>query len=167
MEAVAITDLGKYEAARPIIDRYVAGEKSLMGMLLDIQDEFNFLPEAVLLAVAEETGIPLAHLYGLATFYDGFSLKARGRNHIECCTGTACVVRGARTILTELVTELGISPGGLTDDSAFSLETVHCFGACAHGPILVAGGEYYGYVTQAKAREIVEKLRKSQKEARK
>jgi NADH-quinone oxidoreductase subunit E len=165
MEVATVTDLGKYEAARLIIDQYIGGEKTLIGMLLGVQEEFNFLPQTVLTAIAEETGIPLAHLYGLATFYDGFSLTAQGRNHIKCCTGTACVVRGSRTILAELITEIGVSPGEVTDDNAFSLEAVHCFGACAHGPILITGEEYHGYVTSAKAREIVQKLRKTDEEA--
>lgn len=164
MEAATVTDLGKYEAARLIIDQYIAGEKTLIGMLLDIQDEFNFIPQTVLTAIAEETGLPLAHLYGVVTYYDGFSLTAQGRNHIKCCTGTACVVRGSRAILTELVIEMGINPGEVTDDDAFSLEAVHCFGACAHGPILVTGEEYHGYVTSAKVREIIGKLRRADEE---
>lgn len=167
MEAATVTDLENYEAARLIIDQYITGEKTLIGMLLDIQDEFNFIPQTVLTAIAEETGLPLAHLYGVVTYYDGFSLTAKGRNHIKCCTGTACVVRGSRAILTELVIEMGINPGEVTDDDAFSLEAVHCFGACAHGPILVTGDEYHGYVTSAKAREIIGKLRRADEETNK
>lgn len=166
MEVATVTDLGKYEPARPMIDQYIAGERALIGLLLDIQDEFNFLPQPVLTAVAEEAGVPLSHLYGLATFYDAFSLTAQGRNHVKCCTGTACVVRGSRAILSELVTELGIGPGDVTDGDAFSLEVVHCFGACAHGPILVTGEEYHGYVTSVKVREIIGTLRKADEEAR-
>ncbi|MCP4230496.1 MAG: NAD(P)H-dependent oxidoreductase subunit E [bacterium] len=167
MAVATVTDLGKYEEARVFIDQYIIGEKALIGMLLDIQDEFNFLPQIVLTAIAEETGIPLARLYGVVTYYDGFSLTAQGRNHVKCCTGTACVVRGSRSIVTDLITELSIRPGEVTDDGAFSLEAVHCFGACAHGPILVTGEDYHGLVTSAKTREIIGELRRADEEAKK
>ena len=152
------------EPVRPLVDAYITGEKVLIELLLDVQEMYNFLPQGVLEFVAEEAKVPIGRLYSLATFYSAFSLTPKGRNHIKCCTGTACVVRGSRAILTNLVEELGIGPGDVTEDGAFSLEVVHCLGACALGPILVTGEEYHGHVTQPKVREIVNELRKADQE---
>jgi len=149
------------EPVKPLVDAYIMGEKVLIELLLDVQESYNFLPQKVLEFIAEEANVPIGRLYSLATFYSAFSLTPKGRNHLKCCTGTACVVRGSRAILTNLVGELGIGPGDVTDDGAFSLEVVHCLGACALGPIVVTGEEYHGHVTQPKVREIVNAIRKA------
>jgi NADH-quinone oxidoreductase subunit E len=111
-------------------------------------------------AVANELGVSLVDVYGVATFYRSFSLTPRG-NHLFCvCQGTACHVRGAPVILEELQRQLGIRSGETTPDQEFTLETVNCVGACALGPIVVVDGQYFSNVGTAKARLIVKKARR-------
>ena len=103
-------------------------------------------------------GLPIAQIYGVATFYRAFSLKPKGKNHICVCTGTACHVRQANVIVNQLETKLGIKAGETTQDQNFSLETVNCLGACALGPLVTANDVYYGNMTATKVDRMLEKL---------
>ncbi|MCK4595077.1 NAD(P)H-dependent oxidoreductase subunit E [bacterium] len=152
------------EPVRPLIESYRSGEKTIIELMLDIQGVYNYLPREVVEFVAEEAGVPISILYSLATFYSAISLTPRGRNHIRCCIGTACVVRGSQFVLENLKRELGIESGEVTEDGAFSLEEVHCLGACALGPIITRGEKFYGHVTKSRVREIINTLRRADQE---
>ncbi len=104
---------------------------------------------------SERLAVPLERLLGAATFYNAFTTTPKGRHHVKVCTGTACVVRGARSVLETVIGELSIAPGEVTDNGAFSLENVHCVGACALGPVVVVGGEYHGHMTTKKAAQVM------------
>jgi len=117
---------------------------SLISALEEIQGRYRYLPQEALILVSERLGVPLSQVYSVATFYNAFSLKRRGRHEVCVCVGTACHVRGAKRVLTRLEDNLGIKPGETTPDWNYSLDTVHCLGACALGPIVVVDGEYSG-----------------------
>ena len=78
-----------------ICDRYVGENTPLMMILSDIQKEYGYIPLEVQEIVSEKTGIPVAEIYGVVTFYSFFSLKPKGKFVIGCCLGTACYVKGA------------------------------------------------------------------------
>ena len=102
--------------------------------------------------------LPIAQIYGVATFYKSFSLEPKGRNHICVCTGTACHVRQASIIVGKLERDLKIKAGETTEDKEYSLETVNCLGACALGPLVTANGEYFGNMTVDKTDKMLKKL---------
>jgi NADH:ubiquinone oxidoreductase subunit E len=131
--------------------------KFLIPVLQDIQERYRYLPEELLLEVAEKLGRPLRDVYGVATFYRAFSLTPKGEHIVTVCLGTACHVRGGARIADTLSRELRIEPGDTTDDMRFTLETVNCLGCCAIGPIVVVDGEYYGMVDNRKALSILRK----------
>lgn len=141
-----------------ILDKYPKSPSSLMPILQDIQIEFNYLPKESLIYVSNNTDIPLSQVYNVATFYNAFSLVPRGRHIISVCMGTACHVRGAGKILSELERRLGIMAGETTQDMKFTLESVNCLGACALGPVMVIDGEYFGKVSPDKISSILEKF---------
>ena len=149
------------ERAETVVENFRQRQASLIELLLDIQDEFNYVPENVVLMASARLGVPLEKLLGLTTFYNAFSDAPQGRVHIKVCTGTACIVRGAQAILEKVIEETGVTPGETSDDGEFSLESVHCVGACALGPIIVANEEYHGHVSSAKAAEIIKQLKAS------
>lgn len=128
---------------------------SLMGVLEEVQARYHYLPKDALILISESMGVPLSQTYGVATFYNAFSLKPKGRHVINVCTGTACMVRGARKVLERISNRLGIQPGETTEDGQFTLETVNCLGACALGPVVVADGAYSGEMTGARAEELL------------
>lgn len=143
-----------------IIDRSGADPEALIGILQDIQAEWNYLPVPVLKRVAERLDVPYNRVWAVVTFYEAFTLEPLGRYHIQICTGTACHVRDAAGIVRALEDELMIGPGQTTPDGMFSLECAHCLGTCAMGPVLAVDEEFYGHLNRAKALKIVEELRR-------
>jgi NADH-quinone oxidoreductase subunit E len=145
-------------AIHNIVDHYQAKPTALIMVLQDIQKHYRYLPKEALKLTAQKMGLPIAQIYGVATFYRTFSLKPKGKNHICVCTGTACHVRQANVIVNKLETKLGIRAGETTKDQNYSLETVNCLGACALGPLVTANDVYYGNMTATKVDRMIEKL---------
>jgi len=136
----------------------------LIPILQDIQESYKYLPEEFLIKVAEKLQIPLIDVYGVATFYQSFSLIPKGEHIIIVCLGTACYIRGGIKIVDVLTRELDIKPGETTKDNKFTLETVNCLGCCAIGPVMVIDNEIHGNLTTNKLGKILNKLRKKEKD---
>jgi len=142
-----------------IIENHNGKLGGLMTILEDIQSEYGYLPEMSLRLVADETGVSLVDIFGVATFYHSFSLKPQGK-HLACvCLGTACHVRGAAMVVEELERQLGIKVGQTTPDGEFTLETANCLGACAIGPVITVDGHYFSKVDTTKVKLILKKAR--------
>ncbi|KYK38715.1 MAG: NADH-quinone oxidoreductase subunit NuoE [Theionarchaea archaeon] len=147
-----------------ILDKWNYDNSCLISILLDVQDEYNYLPEEALTTVAEKLGVPLINVYSVATFYKVFSLTPRGKHLISVCVGTACHVRGGQRILDRIQRYLSIAPGETTDDNLFTLETVRCLGCCALGPVMVVDDSYYSHMTTKMAGTILNKYRREEVE---
>jgi len=132
----------------------------LIPVLQDIQEYFKYLPEEFLIQVAKKLRIPLIDVYGVATFYQSFSLVPKGEHIIVVCLGTACYIRAGKKIVDVLTNELDIEPGSITKDKKFSLETVNCLGCCAIGPIVLIDDKYYGEMTPQKIIKLIKTLKR-------
>ncbi len=126
-----------------ICDRYANETTPLMMILSDIQTEYGYIPVEVQELVSEKTGISVAEIYGVVTFYSFFSLKPKGKYVIGCCLGTACYVKGAQQIIDKFSELLGIAPGGTTEDGLFTLDALRCIGACGIAPAVTINGKVY------------------------
>ncbi len=133
-------------------------DKSLMALLEEVQARYRYLPKDALILISERVGVPLSQAYSVATFYNAFSLKPKGRHIINICLGTACIVRGSRKVMERISDRLGIKPGETTEDGEFTLETVNCLGACALGPIIVFDGAYSGQMNASKADALLREV---------
>lgn len=158
MEAVVNTQL-----VEDIVDRHGNVPASLIAVLQDIQQEYRYVPEAAMAEVSRIMDIPAARIYGVATFYENFSLEPKGKYVIKICDGTACHVRKSIPILNELrkILQLG-SDDHTTSDGLFTLETVSCLGACGLAPVFTVNETVYGKMTPQSAREVIETIRKEE-----
>ena len=93
-----------------ICDRYADERTPLMMILSDVQKEYGYIPLEVQELVSERTGISVAEIYGVVTFYSFFSLNPKGKYVIGCCLGTACYVKGAQQVIDKFSEILGIKP---------------------------------------------------------
>jgi NADH-quinone oxidoreductase subunit E len=134
---------------------------NLIALLQRAQNEFGYLPEPVVQAIARESGVPAARIYGIITFYAQFSTEPSGRHKIFVCHGTACHVAGASRITEALEQELAVADGGTTPDMEFTLGSVACMGACSQAPVMRVGDETYGNLGADQTRKIVRDLMKS------
>jgi len=142
-----------------ICDKY-SGEKTPLIMILsEIQKEFGYVPLEVQEVVSEKTGISVAEIYGVVTFYSFFSLKPKGKYVIGCCLGTACYVKGAQQIIDQFCEILGIQPGETTKDCLFTIDALRCIGACAAAPAVTINGKIYARVKVGDVAGIIAEYR--------
>ncbi|MBQ3131723.1 MAG: NAD(P)H-dependent oxidoreductase subunit E [Clostridia bacterium] len=142
-----------------ICDRYAEERTPLMMILSDIQKEYGYIPLEVQEIVSEKTGISVAEIYGVVTFYSFFSLKPKGKYIIGCCLGTACYVKGAQQIIDKFSEVLGIAPGETTADGMFTIDALRCIGACGIAPAVTINGKVYPKMTVDKVPEVVKEYR--------
>ena len=145
---------------KEIIARYKNEKTPLMMILSDIQKEYGYIPLDVQELVSDETGIPVAEIYGVVTFYSFFSLNPKGKYVVGVCLGTACYVKGSQQIIDKFSELLGIKPGETTADGLFTLSALRCIGACSIAPAVNINGKVYPKMTVAKVQELVDEYRK-------
>ena len=109
------------------------------------------------------TLIPISRVYSVATFYENFSLEAKGEHIIKVCTGTACHVRKSEPIYNALREELKLTGKKKTsDDGKFTLETVACLGACGLAPVMTIDGEVHSKMTPEAAVALIDGIRRKE-----
>lgn len=155
-------DMSKVDA---IIDRHAVEHGGLIPSLLDLQNEYHYLPQEALQRVSEQMEIPLMRVFQVASFYKAFSLEPRGKHLITVCLGTACHVRGGVRLVEQIGRLLDVEPGETTRDRQFTLETVNCLGCCALGPVMVLDGKYYGSMAASKVDRVLNKYREAEEAA--
>jgi NADH:ubiquinone oxidoreductase subunit E len=148
------------DSVREIVGKHAGDRGAMMSILEEVQAKYGYLPAEALRTVAEQTGRPLADIYGIATFYRFFRLQPRGTHLCSVCLGTACHVRGAPVVRQEFEQRLGVKAGDTTPDREFTLETVNCLGACALGPIAVIDGSYFSNVSRTKVGSVIDQARR-------
>ena len=142
-----------------ICERYATEKTPLMMILSDIQNEYGYIPLDVQKIVSEKTGISVAEIYGVVTFYSFFSLEPKGKYIIGCCLGTACYVKGAQQVIDKFSEILGIRAGETTADSLFTIDALRCIGACGIAPAVSINGKVYPKMTVDKVAAVVEEYR--------
>ena len=142
-----------------ICDRYVDERTPLMMILSDVQKEYGYIPLEVQELVSERTGISVAEIYGVVTFYSFFSLKPKGKYVIGCGLGTACDGKGAQQIIEKFSDLLHIKPGEASDDGLFTLDALRCIGACGIAPAVTINGTVYPKMTVDGVPQIIESYR--------
>ncbi len=145
-----------------ICDKYKGYNTPLIMILSDIQKDFGYVPLDVQKLVSKRTGISLAEIYGVVTFYSFFSLEPKGKYVIGVCLGTACYVKGAQQILDQFCDILGIRPGETSDDGLFTIDSLRCIGACGIAPAISINGKVIPKVTVAQVSQIVAQYRSNE-----
>ncbi len=145
------------EKVENLIESYIDKKEQLISLLQDVQAEFNYIPQDVLVRISQKLEIPLSQVFSVATFFQAFSLKPRGRHTITVCLGTACHIKGGQRLVDKMGRDYDLKPGETTEDMRFSLETANCLGCCALGPVVVIDGKYESKVTPDKLDKILKK----------
>ncbi len=144
------------------IEEFGNKESCLISILQRAQEHYRYLPREIFPYLSEKLGISEAKIYGVATFYENFSLESKGKYVIKVCDGTACHVRHSIPILEALRKELKLSESKkTTDDHMFTVETVSCLGACSSAPALTLNDEIYPSMTPEKAVALINSLKEN------
>lgn len=143
------------ELLREILPSYQGEKNELIPILIEVQANFGYLPEEAILLIAGFLNIAEGQIYSVASFYAQFRLTPVGRQRITVCRGTACHIRGAPQVLSEIGREVGIEGEGTTSDLEYTLETVACIGCCALAPCIRINDAVHGEMTVAKVKEVL------------
>jgi len=144
------------------IDEWKVKPGSLIMILHKTQETFGYISRQSATQISRMTGIPLARVYGVITFYHFFKTTKPGKFKISVCLGTACYLKGGGDLIEEARSHLGLQPGGVTEDGLFSIDEVRCVGCCGLAPVMVVGNDTYGKLTKDKIPDIIAKYRNSQ-----
>ncbi len=150
-------DLGKLDA---IIDQHQHEKWGLIPLLQDVQEEYGYIPPETIEPIAAALNLFPSQVQGVITFYAGFSLKPKGKYVCKVCRGTACHVKGGRSILKLMKQELDLQEGETSEDYQFTLETVACLGACFLAPTMMINRDYFGKLSPPKVTSVLGEYRK-------
>lgn len=153
---------------RERLDRIIENHRSLrwalIPLLQKVQEEFGFIPPESIEPIAAAMKVFPSQVQGVVGFYSGFSLKPKGRYVLRACRGTACHVKGSRSLLRFMERELGLREGETSPDHRFTLETVACLGTCFLAPVMMVNQTYFGKLSPAKVSTVLAQYRNGKKD---
>ncbi|MGD8702718.1 MAG: NAD(P)H-dependent oxidoreductase subunit E [Desulfosarcina sp.] len=145
-----------WQQVNDIIEKYQSDNESLLMIMQDISDLYNYVPPEVVPVLVKKLGVRESLIYSVATFYKTISLEPRGRFIVSVCTGTACHVLGAEKITEALEEKLEVKEGGTSLDGLFTLEAVRCVGCCASGPVVTVNKDTHGGLDRSQALKMID-----------
>ena len=146
----------------PLIEKYKGKKGNMIPLLQGTQEMYGYIPREAFQKLADETGLKLSEMYGVATFYAQFRLNPVGKHIVKVCHGTACHVQNANELTDALEEALKIKDGETTEDGLFTLESVACLGCCSLAPVMMIGDDTFGKLTGAQSVKIVKNIRISE-----
>jgi formate dehydrogenase subunit gamma len=151
------TDTAARTAA--IVEEMRGLEGPLLPILHGVQEEFGFVPQEALTAIAEALNLSKAEVYGVATFYHDFRREPAGRHVLKLCRAEACQSMGADALHARLQQLLGLSFGETATDGSVTLEATYCLGLCACSPSAMLDGEVIGRLDEARIEELAAEVK--------
>ena len=128
-----------------------------MRVLQGAQDIYGYLPIEVQKRISIGLEVPMAEIYGVATFYSQFALNPKGEVAIAVCLGTACYVKGSGDLINKVTEIIGIEAGQTSSDGKYSLDATRCIGACGLAPVLTINDDVYGRLAVGDVKDILAK----------
>jgi len=153
-----VSEQRKYDFKK---QHYVGEEGRLIPLLQRAQETDGYITRERIAEIHSQCGIPVAQIYGVATFYAQFRLSPVGKNLIKVCHGTACHVSGANAITEAIEKQLGICTGETTPDKLFTIETVSCLGCCSLAPVIMINNDTHGNLTEKEVKKVLKQYQKA------
>jgi NADH-quinone oxidoreductase subunit E len=138
---------------------YPTRRSAVMAALRLAQEKHGWLSPEAIREVADALDDTPAYCYSIASFYDMYHLEPVGTHMVEVCTNLSCALAGAQAVLEAFANELGVQPGGTTEDGEVTLRAVECAGGCGRAPVVVVDHVYHEPTRPEDVPEIVARLR--------
>jgi len=159
MQQVAAPPEDEISKTLQLIEHKEHDPNHLVKLLQEIQAELGYVPETAQRLVAQKTNTPASQIYGILSFYNFFRLFPPGRHRLTVCLGTACYVKGSRSILKEITSRYELEPGQTTGNRRFSLDIVRCVGCCAIGPVMTVNDRIYGRMKPGNVKTVLREFK--------
>ena len=145
------------EQVKSIISECCQDRWPVIPLVERLQNEIGYIPPQSIPIIAKVVGLYPSQVQGIISFYEQLYTEPRGKNVVRVCRGTACHVRGGKTILKLVKQRLELDEGETSDDLEYTLETVACIGVCALAPNLVVGERVHGNMNPKKVEQVFKK----------
>jgi NADH-quinone oxidoreductase subunit E len=153
-----------FEKAGQIIEKYGYDKTKLIPILQEIQSEYRYLPEELMVYVATMLNTTSSHVYGVASFFSHFTLKLKGKYVVKVCDGTACHVKKSPLLRDAVRSYLKLEDGqNTTPDFLFTVESVACLGTCGRAPAMTVNGEVFGLLTEDAAVAVIKDIQEKER----
>ena len=150
-KTITKADLARISA---IVSEYGQQKWAMIPLLQKIQNELGYIPPQSIPLIARSLGLFPSQVQGVISFYTQLYTQPRGKKVVRVCRGTACHVRGGKTILKLVKQHLDIDEGETTPDLEYTLETVACIGVCALAPNIVVADRVHGHMNPKKVEQL-------------
>ena len=152
--------------AKKILEKYPEGKQQsgVMPLLYLVQEQNeNWIPLAAMKYIAKFLNIPYIKVYEVATFYSMYNLSPVGKNFIQICTTTPCMIRGAYKIVEACKEKISKNQNELSEDKRCSWTEVECLGACVNAPMMQINDDYFEDLDKEKTLKILDQILKGEK----
>ena len=139
--------------------RYPDRQAACLPVLHLAQDEFGWISDEAVDAVAEVLDLPTAHVFGVATFYTMYHRHPTGKHTVMVCTNIACMLRGGYEVLAALEKKTGVPAGQTSKDGEFTIVEEECLAACANAPCMISGHKYFLDLTPDSATKALDEIK--------
>ena len=149
------------QKAEAHIAKYPEGrQRSAVLPLLHIAQQQNeCISPSVISCVASMLKIKDIEVAEVASFYSMFRQSPVGKNVIQVCTTTPCMLCGSDEILKACEKELNIKAGESTDNGLFYIEKVECIGRCTNAPVAIINGTHHNNATPKTIEAEIQKIK--------
>ena len=150
-----------FEEAKKIIKKYPEGKQqsAVMSLLYLAQNQNdNWIPLSAMKYIGKLLEMPYIKVYEVATFYTMYNLTPVGKNFIQVCTTTPCMIRGAYKIVEACKEKISENENELSEDKTSSWMEVECLGACINAPMMQINDDYYEDLDKEKALKILDQI---------
>ncbi len=154
-------NLQNLEAAKRILSNYPKGkEKSAVMALLYIaqRQNNNWIPLSAVKYIAKFLNMPYIKVYEVATFYSMYNLSPVGNFHVQICTTTPCMIRGAYKIVDVCKKKISEKENVLSENGNCSWTEVECLGACINAPMMQINNDYYEDLDIKQSEKIIDEV---------
>lgn len=145
-----------------IINKWKKVEGSLVMMLHSVQGRLGYVPRWAAMEISKQTGIALAKIYEVLTFYSFFKLTKPAKYQINVCIGTACYLKGAPELLKAIEKYTGLKDGQTSEDGKFSVMGLRCIGCCGLAPVISVNGKIHGQLKAGDIKTILDEATKGE-----
>ena len=118
----------------------------------------NWIPLAAIKYIANYLAMPYISVYEITTFYSMYNLAPVGKNFIQVCTTTPCLIRGADKIVKLCKEKISPNENEVSKKNNSSWMEVECLGACVSAPMIQINDDYYEDLDEKSTNEILESL---------
>ena len=154
-------NLKNLDEANKIIKNYPEGKQqsAVMALLYIAQKQNDYwIPLAAMKYIAKLLKMPYIKVYEVATFYTMYNFAPVGKYHIQVCTTTPCMIRGAYDLINVCKEKISDNENELLKNKNCSWTEVECLGACINAPMMQINDDYYEDLDKDSTEKIINQI---------